>query len=94
MAKKKKPVKKAKPAPVPDTALRCEEGDGAYDWVKATVIEGGVRLTYHVPDLAVNGRDGIDDDISDWSDEDIQNVAGSMLGIVKEDRHKIEVNYG
>jgi hypothetical protein len=84
-AKSEKPVEKPK--------LRCEE-DGTYDWVTATVDCGDVRLDYQATGLKVQGRDGFsEDNLGEWSEDDIKDVAGSMLGIVKEDRKYIEVGY-
>lgn len=53
-----------------------------------------VRLSYRCTELDRDGSDGFDDEnLQDWSEDDIRDFAGSMLGIVKEDRHKIKVEY-
>lgn len=74
--------------------LRCDEG--TYDWVRATVSldQGYVQLTYKATELLIEGRDSFsDDNLSEWTDDDIQNTAGSMLGIIETDRKYIEVSY-
>ena len=60
----------------------------------ATVRGDHISLNYRVTDLDIDGSDGWgEDNLDDWSDTDIKNVAGSMLGIVQEDRRKIKVEY-
>jgi hypothetical protein len=87
--------KKVYPAHPP--RLRCEEVDpgssGTYDWVKAMVDGDSVRLRYRCTDLTIDGSDGFDDDLEGWTEKDIREYAGGMLGIVKEDRHLIEIEY-
>lgn len=81
-----------------DTKLRCEEvspgESGTYDWVTATVDGEDVSLDYRCTGLDIDGSDGFEDEnLGEWSEGEIRDVAGSMLGIMKEDRHKIKVEY-
>lgn len=62
-----------------------------YDWVKATVDCGDLRLTYHATGAKVDGRTDHDEDVSDWSDDDIRNVAAQLLDIPSDCAGSIEV---
>lgn len=60
--------------------IKCDEG--TYDFVKATVTEEGIRLSYQCTGLTIKGSDFIDDESANtWSDRDIQKVVAQHLAI-------------
>lgn len=73
--------------------LRSDDCEETYDWVTAIIESDYVRLRYHVTDAAVNGTDGINDIVGDWSEDDIRTVVCSTLGILQEDKHLIKLEY-
>lgn len=86
--------KKKSQKPSNSNLLKCKEGDGTYDHVTATIDCDRVHLDYRVTGLSRDGHDGWEDDnLCDWTEEEIQQWAGNMLGIVEEDHFKIDVCY-
>ena len=62
--------------------LKVEQLDG-YLWVTATRVGDKLRLDYRVDDARGDGRDFYDgdDDLSDWTDDQIRQLACDMLSI-------------
>ena len=60
-----------------------EMADGAYyEYIKANVVEGGIRLRYKIPESYVRGRDFIDDRPARfWRDDEILKVIAEYLGV-------------
>lgn len=53
-----------------------------YEWVKAVVSFGGkLRFRYRVKDADKDGSEGWDEDVSDWTDRNIQDLGASLLGV-------------
>lgn len=67
--------------------------ENGYEWVKATVdaCTGQVQFTYRVKGLAVDGAHDHDEDVSSWSDSDIQELGCLMLDVPDSDKETIEV---
>lgn len=80
----------------PAGTTKPDDGFG-YDYVHAKVRgEGsdGVDLQYQVTGLRTPGRDRIDDDVTQWSDADIQKIACDLLGIDQKFASRIDVRWG
>lgn len=62
--------------------LKVEQLDG-YLWVTATRIGDKLRLDYRVDDATSDGRDFYDgdDDLTDWTDDQLRALACDMLSI-------------
>ena len=73
-------------------SLRTAETD-TYDWVKVIIDCDQVLAEYHVSGLQVNGKQSFDEDIFEWSCEEIQTYVGNFLGVISEDHQYIEIEY-
>ena len=60
--------------------------EGRYLWCKASVdmLMGTVQFTYQVAGLEVEGEQSHDEDVSEWSEEDIRQLAHDLLDVPKE----------
>ena len=54
-------------------AKKAEKDDGGYLWFKATVDCGELTFRYRLKDAVVDGGETHDEDVEDWSDDDIKN---------------------
>ena len=72
--------------------LKVEQLDG-YLWVTATRIGDKLRLDYRVDDATSDGRDFYDgdDDLTDWTDDQLRALACDMLSIDHGHAHRIDV---
>lgn len=61
-----------------------------YEYVKAIIDCGELRWEYKLPDGPVNTMTH-DEDVSDYSEDDIKDITRSMLGL--EDDEEITVEY-
>ena len=64
-----------------------------FEWIRAIVDCGSLRWQYKVNTSDVVGGDAHDEDISDWTDDDIKDMTCSMLGVKDDQRDLIEIQY-
>lgn len=64
-----------------------------YKYIRATVTDGQLHMDYLVEGAFVAGSDTHDEDVSDWTEEDIIECVMMTLGAEEKDRPKIEVHY-
>lgn len=64
-----------------------------YEYVKATVDCGELSWKYKVVGMETTGSMRHDEDVSEWSDDDIREVTAMMLDVPDDDRDKIEVRW-
>ena len=64
-----------------------------YEYIRAIVDGADLRWEYKLASVAVAGHMDHDEDVSDWSKSDIENLTVSMLDVTSDDRSKIEVLY-
>ena len=62
-----------------------------YEYIRATVSEGRLSMRYRVVGLHVDGRDGYDEDVSKWTDDDIRKIVCQMLDIDLTFKEEVEV---
>jgi hypothetical protein len=48
-----------------------------------TIIDGYAHAEYQWVGLLVPGRDRHDEDVSDWSDDEVREVVGGLIGITE-----------
>lgn len=53
-----------------------------YEYVRATVTDGSLRIEYKIPGL-VAGRQSHDEDVSEWTDDEIRDLVGRLLDVRK-----------
>jgi hypothetical protein len=63
----------------------------SYEFIRAHADCGELRWEYKLESSDVVGRMKHDEDIEDWSDDDIKQVTEMMLGIPEDQVDKIEV---
>jgi hypothetical protein len=69
-------------------------GEGEeYESITATVDCGELSWRYKVKGAQVPGRLAHDEDVTDWSDEDIVNLTMSMLEVPEHQRSLVKVQY-
>ena len=64
-----------------------------YEYVKAIVECGELRLEYRLVGSSVVGRDRHDDDVSEWSDTEIIDVVCSLLSVDDDNRDVVTVEW-
>lgn len=64
-----------------------------YDWVRADVDEGQVTFTYRVTGLDRDGCTSHDEDVSDWTDKNIQELGCDLLDIERKFADQVEVRW-
>lgn len=64
-----------------------------YKFITATVDCGTLIWTYKVESSHTYGRMGHDEDVSEWSDDDIIKLTMDMLSVDESQRSLIEVNH-
>lgn len=63
-----------------------------YEWVKARVTEDGSCIfTYRVKGNPIDGSDQHDEDVVDWTDQQIRELGCDLLGIDRKFAGRIEV---
>lgn len=63
-----------------------------YEYIKAIVdCEGNLRITYRLNGSMVTGRDSHDEDVSDYTDDQIKIVIRSILSVEKDDPVEISI---
>lgn len=60
-------------------------------YCKVTVHDGVASARYHWEDLPVPGSISHDEDVSDWTDEEIADCIADLVGIEEGEKDKIEV---
>lgn len=73
--------------------IKSSDG-GTYDWVKV-VVDGcgdGAQITYRCTELNKDGSDSLDDDCSQWTDDEVREQTCAMLDIV-EGMSEIQVEF-
>lgn len=60
-------------------------------WCRVTVMDGRAVARYRWAGLDVDGSESIDENVSDWSDDDIRETVATMIGADSEQARKIEV---
>lgn len=88
MAKKKPAAKKTAAKKSDKTVVQVEEPK---PFCRAIVDCGNLRWEYRHPGAKVEGRMSHDEDVSDFSQEDIIDLTRSMLGLAPEET--VEVVY-
>jgi hypothetical protein len=63
----------------------------AFEFVTVTVSNGYATARYQIRGLKVAGGDGYDDDVSTWTDDDIRETIGQIIGVEPQYRKQIEV---
>lgn len=83
------------PTPPNEHFVRCSDpNEGGYEYVKAVVVDTGVRMTYQVPGLVKEGSDFIDDaKARTWKDDDVREMVCLHLGLNEEDASKIQLTF-
>lgn len=63
-----------------------------YEFVRANIAAGELVWDYKINTSETHGSEGYDDeDVSDWTDEEIKDLTCSMLSVDAEQRDIIEV---
>lgn len=62
-----------------------------YEYVKATVTDGSLVWEYQVEGFPSPGSMSHDEDVSEWSDEDIIDITAMILDVEDEQRDIIEL---
>ena len=65
-----------------------------YDYIRAIVDDGELRMEYQVKGLEVAGSDCHEENVTGWSDDDIIECVAMTLGLGDADRKMIEVQHG
>ncbi len=65
--------------------MSCE-----YEYIRYEIIDGTATVYYKLSSLDVSGRDAIDDDVSEWTDSEIKDAIGLMLGLSAAEKEIIE----
>ena len=60
------------------------------EYARITVSGGDATIEYKWADLGVPGSDSLDEDCSDWSDDDILGALSDLAGLSDEDVAKVE----
>lgn len=65
-----------------------------YSWIKATVMEGKLSWSYRACECEVDGSQSFDDeDVSNWSDDDIRDLTTLMLDVHADQVGMIEISW-
>lgn len=64
-----------------------------YEYIRAIVDCGELRWEYKLKAFDVSGSMSHDEDVSEWSDEDIKTVTRMMLDVNDDDPVEIEVQW-
>lgn len=63
-----------------------------YDFIRATVdCDGDMRMEYRLKNLTVVGNQSHDEDVSQWTDEEIRRCVRSLLSVDENDPVVVEV---
>jgi hypothetical protein len=52
-----------------------------YEQITVMVSEGRALLRYRVTGSKIDGRDAHDEDVTEWSDQDLRNLACDLLDV-------------
>lgn len=69
-----------------------DEGSDTLEYCRATVdLEGNLTMVYKWSHLKVRGSLSHDENVLDWSDDDIAGLVAALIGCSDEDAERIEV---
>jgi len=68
------------------------EAEG-YEYIKAIIDCGSLRWEYLIAGYDVKGRDAHDEDVSDWTEEEILTLTKNMLDVPEDQADRIEIIY-
>lgn len=65
-----------------------------YEWIKARVLEGRELIwTYKLTDTSVWGSDSFDEEVSEYTEDEIRELTMDYLDVPKHQKHLIDVEY-
>jgi hypothetical protein len=69
------------------------ESKERYEKITAIVDCGRLRWEYRIEGMKVSGRQSHDEEVEDWSDDDVIDVTMATLDVPKDQRGLIKVEY-
>ncbi len=64
-----------------------------YEFIRAIVSEGNLSCEYRLVGNSVTGRQSHDEDVSNWTEEEIRQLVCEMLDVADDERSVIEIRY-
>jgi hypothetical protein len=86
-------VKAAEREPIrrSDMAKKRHKNPGHYEYIRAVRDGAHLTITYRLNGAAVEGSESHDEDVSDWTRQDIERVVRSLLSVDPDDPVKIDI---